>query len=180
MPQFFEIHAIHEEIKRIDRAGPECVAYGVWNAIFSWQFPVVDGYITRPQDKHTLQAGKKGYSDLHTFHYRDHEEKATKFLITQCKRKGLEGRESVWNEGARQLKQYLSATHKTRSAHRRTPVYGIVTVGKYMRVYKYSDKTKDVVYWAPRGVKKGACLNIQKEKDQRKIAKILDHIRDHH
>jgi hypothetical protein len=146
----------------------------------SWQFPVVDGYITRPQDKHTLQAGRKGYSDLHTFHYRDREGKATKFLITQCKRKGLEGRKSVWDEGARQLKEYLSATHKTRSVHRRTPVYGIITVGKLMRVYKYSDVRKDIVDWAPRGVEKGAAFDISDEEHQPKIAKILDHVRDNH
>jgi hypothetical protein len=40
--------------------------------------------------------------------------------------------------------------------------------------------TKDVVDWAPRGVEKGALLHISDEKDQRKIAKILDHIKDHH
>ncbi|KAJ5952108.1 uncharacterized protein N7479_010521 [Penicillium vulpinum] len=180
MSQLFKIHAIEMEAKRIRRAGPECVSYGVWNAILSWQFPVVDGYITRPQDQHTSQSGQKGYSDLHTFHYPDGENKADKFLITQCKRKGLEGRKSVWTEGAEQLRQYLSATHKTHPVKSRKLVYGIVTVGKYMRVYKYSDAQRDVVDWAPHGVKKGAFLDILNKTDQPKITKILDYIRDNH
>lgn len=49
-----------------------------------------------------------------------------------------------------------------------------------MRVYKYSDVKKDVVEWAPRGVQKGAHLNIQDKEDQPKIAKILDHTRNHY
>lgn len=152
-------------MKRINRAGPECVAYGVWNAILSWQFPVVEGYITRPQDKHTSQSGRKGYSDLHTFHYPENGNRATKFLIAQCKRKGLEGRKPVWQEGAAQLRQYLSATHKTRPKGKWTPVYGIITVGRYMRVYKYSDTQKDIVDWAPRGVEKGRYLDLQDDVD---------------
>lgn len=37
------------------------------------------------------------------------------------------------------------------------------TVKKFMPVYKYSDVKKDVVDWAPRDIKKGAYLDIQKK-----------------
>lgn len=90
-------------------------------------------------------------------------------------------RTSVWDEGERQMKQYLSATHKTRAPQRRTLVYGITTVGRHFRAFKYSDKTKHVVHRVPRGVrKKPTPFDIGDEQDRRDIAKILDHIRDNH
>jgi hypothetical protein len=61
----------------------------------------------------------------------------------KCKRTGLETRTSTWDEGVQQLDQYLSATHSTRYVNL-TPVYEIVAVGMYMRVYQYSDATNSV------------------------------------
>ncbi|CAI7677861.1 unnamed protein product [Penicillium manginii] len=128
---YYNLPAIQQEIRRVPRAGPESVLYGVWNTILTWQFPVQEGYVTRPQDRHTSQAGQNGFSDLHTYQYSPGQRRADKFLVVQCKRTGLETRTSVWNEGVQQLNQYLSATHGTRLNP--TPVYGIVAVGVYMR-----------------------------------------------
>ncbi|KAJ5980764.1 hypothetical protein N7481_008062 [Penicillium waksmanii] len=54
------IPALQQEINRVPRAGPECILYGVWNTILTWQFPVQEGYVTRPQDRHTSQTGQRG------------------------------------------------------------------------------------------------------------------------
>lgn len=77
------------------------------------------------------------------------------------------------------MRQHLSGTHKTRARANRTPVYGIVTVGRYVRVYKYSDMDKAIVAWAPHGVRKGVRLDLRDKKYQPKTTKILNHIRDH-
>ncbi|KAJ6076110.1 hypothetical protein N7499_008091 [Penicillium canescens] len=105
---YFDIPAIQREISRVPRAGSESVLYGVWNTILTWQFPVQQGYVTRPQDRHTSQAGQRGFSDLHTFQYPSAQQRTNKFLIVQCKRTGLETGASTWGEGVQQLDQYLS------------------------------------------------------------------------
>ena len=150
----------------------------MWNSILSFQFPICQGYVTRPQDEHTTQSGAKGYSDLHTFHYRGESSTADKFLIVQCKRAGSETRSSVWAEGVSQLNQYLAATHGTRRPLDRSPVYGIIAVGRFMRVYKYDDINRSVLNWSPRGVQAGKEWDL-KEGDLT-VQKILDHILNNH
>lgn len=183
--QYLKIPAIRYEIERIPRAGSECIMYGVWNAILSWQFPVTDGYVTRPQDQHTKQSGEKGFSDLHTFHYRGSSKDAVKFLIVQCKRAGLETRPSVWAEGVNQLIRYLTATHGARRPDDRTPVYGTVAIGLFMRVYRYDDIRQTVSDWTAPGVRHNrspagliAPLHIQSHHDR--IQRMLNYIRDNH
>ncbi|KAJ5440719.1 hypothetical protein N7491_003125 [Penicillium cf. griseofulvum] len=66
------------------------------------------------ENRHTNQSGKKGFANLHTYQYPSGGGRANKFLIVQCKRKGLETRDSAWIEAVGQLSQYLSATHGTR------------------------------------------------------------------
>ncbi|KAJ6012427.1 hypothetical protein N7522_002782 [Penicillium canescens] len=180
MSSYRSIHAIAQELDRIERNDPESIVYGVWNAILSFQFPVSEGYITRPQDEHTAQSGEKGYSDLHTFHYQENSSTADKFLIVQCKRAGYETHASVWAEGVDQLCQYLSSTHGRRRPSDRSPVYGIVAVGKYMRVYKYDDVNESVLNWSPnpRRLKKGNLWHLEENYEQ--VQLILDHIRDNH
>lgn len=126
----------------------------------------------RPQDKHTDQAGEEGFSDLHVFHYRGAATTATKFLIVQCKRKGDEGKPSVWEEAVDQLSRYLSATHGRRRPADRSSVYGMACVGEYMRVYKYDDINEQVLNWAPHGWLTGSCFNIKD--DHVKVQEILD------
>jgi hypothetical protein len=139
---------------------------------------VQEGYVTRPQDRHTSQAGQMGFSDLHTYQYPSAQQRANKFLIVQCKRTGLETRAATWDEGVRQLDQYLSATHRTRHVNR-TPVYGIVAVGMYMRVYEYDDASNsvaDIVH--PRVPSTRIGLHLKN--DRIAIQRILDHIKANH
>lgn len=173
-----DIPAIRQEISRVPRAGPESVLYGVWNTILTWQFPVQQGYVTRPQDRHTSQAGQKGFSDLHTYQYPSAQQRANKFLIVQCKRTGLETRTSTWGEGVQQLDQYLSATHRTRHVNP-TPVYGMVAVGMYMRVYQYHDATYSVGNIIDPRVPSTA-IPLHLENDCIAIQQILDHIKANH
>ena len=161
--------------------------YGVWSAILNAQFTGSSGYITQPQDRHSSQPGRAGFSDLHTFQYRDDYSPAAKFLITQCKRPGLEGRNVTWAEGVNQLIRYLSATHGTRPQGQRTPVYGIVAIGYYMRVYKYDDVHQDVDDWAPPGLVPGLARSINyrtrytsERTHKQEIQQILDYILAHH
>jgi hypothetical protein len=173
------LHAVVEEIKRIKNKEPESILYGVWNSILNFQFPVQEGYITRPQDEHTSQSGEKGYSDLHTFHYSGESSTADKFLIVQCKRAGFETRSSVWIEGVGQLNRYLAATHGTRRVSDRSPVYGIVAIGKSMRVYKYDDDSQSVDDWSPGAtVEAGEVLDLVEH--EKKIQRVLNHIRRYH
>lgn len=166
-------------MKRVPRAGPECILYGVWNTILTWQFPVQEGYVTRPQDRHTSQSGQKGFSDLHTYQYPPGQTKANKFLIVQCKRKGLESQPTTWDEAVQQLNQYLSATHGTRRVANPPPVYGIVAVGMYMRVYEYLDAARSVDDLRAPGVPSSANpLHLKKNRDA--IQKILNHIKTNH
>ncbi|KAJ6025963.1 uncharacterized protein N7446_013126 [Penicillium canescens] len=175
---YFDIPAIQRETSRVPRAGSESVLYGVWNTILTWQFPVQQGYVTRPQDRHTSQAGQRGFSDLHTFQYPSAQQRANKFLIVQCKRTGLETRASTWGEGVQQLDQYLSATHRTRHVNR-TPVYGIIAVGMYMRVYLYDDATNSVRDIGDPTVPSTAG-RLHLKNDRIAIQQILDHIKANH
>jgi hypothetical protein len=177
--KYLSIDAIAQEINRIQKRDPESTLYGVWNAILSFQFPVSEGYITRPQDEHTAQSGEKGYSDLHTFHYQKNSSTADKFLIVQCKRAAYETHSSVWAEGVDQLRRYLSSTHGRRRPSHRSPVYGIVAVGKHMRVYRYDDVSQSVLDWSPsRRLERGKHRNLKKDSEE--IQLILNHIRDNH
>jgi hypothetical protein len=160
------LHAVVEEIKRIKNKEPESILYGVWNSILNFQFPVQEGYITRPQDEHT-------------FHYSGESSTADKFLIVQCKRAGFETRSSVWIEGVGQLNRYLAATHGTRRVSDRSPVYGIVAIGKSMRVYKYDDDSQSVDDWSPGAtVEAGEVLDLVEH--EKKIQRVLNHIRRYH
>ncbi|KAJ5835663.1 hypothetical protein N7447_001689 [Penicillium robsamsonii] len=129
MSSYRSIHAIAQELDRIERNDPESILYGVWNAILSFQFPT---------------------------------------------------HASVWAEGVDQLCQYLSSTHGRRRPSDRSPVYGIVAVGKYMRVYKYDDVNESVLNWSPnpRRLKKGNLWHLEENYEQ--VQLILDHIRDNH
>ena len=152
--------------------------YGVWNTILCRQFPHDNGYITRPQDRHTNQRGEHGFSDFHTFQ-RFPDNSVSKFLIVQCKRGGLEDSVRAWNQGIQQLNRYLGAIHGTRQPHERTPAYGILAVGQMMRVYQYDDVSRTV---RPTriigGGAPGAKLHL--ENNPETIQTILNHIRDHH
>jgi len=145
---------------------------------------MVDGYVTRPQDRHSSQSGERGFSDLHTNQYRDGERRASKFLIVQCKRAGLESRPGVWKEGVAQLNRYLAATHRTRSQDSRTPVYGIIAIGKFLRVYEYYDDFREVRDWQSHA---DGSMNFSQVEDPLSlldhseiVQKILDEIRDDH
>ncbi|KAJ5595356.1 uncharacterized protein N7459_001564 [Penicillium hispanicum] len=178
MSTYMQNHAIVQELSRIRRNDPECTIYGLWNSILALQFPIVQGYVTRPQDEHTLLTGEKGFSDLHVFHYRGAATSANKFLIVQCKRYDYEGWPTVWTEGVDQLNDYLSATHRRRGPARRTPVYGIVAIGRRMRVYKYSDQLRSVQNWAPSGLQPGKPWHLKDDASQ--VQQILDHILNNH
>ncbi|KAJ5212362.1 uncharacterized protein N7498_004008 [Penicillium cinerascens] len=178
IPTYRRIHAIEQEMKRVRKGDHESTIYGVWNSILSLQFPITQGYVTRPQDRHTSQAGEQGFSDLHVFHYPSTATTATKFLIVQCKRKGDEGKGSVWIEAINQLDRYLSATHGRRPPAARSPVYGIACVGLTMRVYKYDDINQRVLDWAPFGWLRGSDYSLKKNHD--KVQQILDFILNNH
>ncbi|KAJ5206134.1 hypothetical protein N7491_003247 [Penicillium cf. griseofulvum] len=145
--------------------------------ILAWQFPVEQGYITRPQDRHSSQSGRKGFSDLHTYQYPSGGGRANKFLIVQCKRKGLETRDSVWLDAVGQLNQYLSASHGSRHTNP-TPVYGIVAIGMYMRAYKYNDMTRTVDDFSLPGQSSDQPFDIKK--DRAVVQRILDIIKEDH
>ncbi|KAJ5095751.1 hypothetical protein NUU61_005107 [Penicillium alfredii] len=182
MTTYLSNHAIKQEMEliRLRPGDPESTQYGLWNAILGLQFPVSQGFITRPQDRHSSQAGAYGFSDLHTYHYRGTATHATKFLIVQCKRPSASTQSSVWRQAVDQLDEYLSNTHGTRRPANRTPVYGIVAIGLKLRVYKYDDVNQGVLNWAPRGsgVKGGTMLNL--DKDATKVQWILNHIYHNH
>ncbi|KAJ5832041.1 hypothetical protein N7474_000352 [Penicillium riverlandense] len=178
MTNYTNYHAISREIARIRPGDPESTLYGVWNAILGLQFPIAQGYITRPQDRHTAQSGQYGFSDLHTFQYRGNAANASKFLIVQCKRAGSESQDSVWRDAVDQLDQYLCDTHGRRRPADRTPVYGIAAVGLKMRVYRYDDVNQCVLNWAPRGLPQGAQWDLESEAG--KVQRILDHILNNH
>ncbi|KAJ5246765.1 hypothetical protein N7468_001748 [Penicillium chermesinum] len=181
---YLSLAAVQAEINRIPRERYECVLYGVWNTILTWQFRVENGYVTRPQDRHSRQRGRAGYSDLHTYQYPAVGRRASKFLIVQCKKHGHEGEASTWTQGRNQLRQYLSNTHGRRRWGTRTPVYGILSVGHLVRFYKYVDVGEDIrdlniqsILRSTR-IRNGDSLHIQT--DCRQIQRILNHIRSHH
>jgi hypothetical protein len=158
--------------------------YGIWDAILNWQFPVTDGYITRPQDLHKKFGGKKGFSDFHTFQY-DAAGQQKFFLITQCKAVEGESRQSTWKEASDQLISYLNMQHKKRPEG---TVYGIVAIGKRVRFYQYNFVKKNIDPWRPGS--KGLPPLPRIGEDRRdfyllvdevdRVQQALDWIRDHH
>ncbi|QKX60447.1 uncharacterized protein TRUGW13939_07592 [Talaromyces rugulosus] len=147
---YLNVPAIRAELDGIKKGTSEGHVAGVWNAILSWMFPVTDGYVTRPQDIHRYFGGAKGFSDLHTFQY-DAAGRRRFFLIVQCKPYSSEGSTADWQEAANQLRDYLSAIHKTRPAGRRTRVYGIAALGRRVRFFEYNDLTRNANGWRPSG-----------------------------
>ncbi|KAJ5522138.1 hypothetical protein N7527_006253 [Penicillium freii] len=176
MVTYLSNHAVSQEIASIRPGDPEFTTF---------QFPISDGYITRPQDCHTSQGGQRGFSDLHVFQYVGNAPKATKFLIAQCKRAGYETRDAVWDDAVQQLSEYLSNTHGRRRPAERIPVYGIVAVGRYMRAYRYDNINQCVLNWAPSGMR-GPRDQLQNhgpwhlKNDAGNVQLILNHILNNH
>jgi hypothetical protein len=140
--------AIEDLITGPVKKKPEGDVNGVWNGILNWVFDPVEGYATTPQDQHTGFGGKKGFSDFHTKQrFVDGSHRC--FLITQCKRIGKQHDEYTWEEGANQLQDYLYKEHGTRARNQRTPVYGILAVGRRVRFFKYHDLTGSIEDWRP-------------------------------
>ncbi|KAJ5954983.1 hypothetical protein N7501_009262 [Penicillium viridicatum] len=132
---YYDFDAIRREIRRIrlPRAGGESVMYGVWNSILTWQFDIRDGYVTCPQDHHSLQAGTHGFSDFEVHRYVGNTRK--RFLVVQCKRPGGEFSGYTWNQAVIQLQGYLASIH--REPQSSPVVHGIVAIGKWLRLYEY-------------------------------------------
>lgn len=127
-----------------------------------------------------MQAGRQGYSDLHTYQYLPNRANAKKFLIVQCKRVGHENRELVWGQAINQLNRYLSSTHGIRPLGSRTPVYGIVAIGKLLRVYKYQDIHQQVSEWYPSGIPFRPDMGYNIQVHERVVQRILNFIRRNH
>lgn len=101
------------------------------------------GYANRPQYRNG-----QDYTDFTTVHWRRHgsdQHKAVPFLVTQCKRREFEYRNSGWAEGEAQLERYLRGL---RPRNRRGRLYGIVAVGRLVRFYKWNDNIDDIEAWS--------------------------------
>lgn len=107
--------------------------YGVWNSILTWQFGIPNGYVTCPQDHHSLQAGSRGFSDFEVHRYVGNTRK--RFLVVQCKKPGGEFGGYTWNRARVQLERYLASIH--RDPQSRPVVHGIVAIGQWLRFYEY-------------------------------------------
>ncbi|RJE24731.1 hypothetical protein PHISCL_02940 [Aspergillus sclerotialis] len=178
MAQYIHLDAIKQEIDNITTDDSESVVDGLWISILTWEFPIEQGYVTRPQARHGTQPGKRGWSDLHTYQYTHGTGSPRKFLIVQCKRPSRERQRGAWRDGRNQLEIYFRATYGGRQGEQ-TPAYGILAIGRLMKAYKNNDNTNRIRRWAPPGVKtcpKGHHISG----NARKIKQILDHIRRDH
>lgn len=142
-----DIPAIAAEALSLNARSSEGDVNGVWNSILNWVFDLMSGYITRPQAMHTLYGGTHGYSDFHTFQHVHGQRKY--FLITQCKSSTGEGSDAAWDNGSSQLQWYLEIQHGTRPVGQRTPVYGILAIGRRVRFYRYNDTRREIVGFRP-------------------------------
>lgn len=52
-------------------------------------------------------------------------------------------------DGAVQLQMYLGMKHGTRPTAQRTPVYGILAVGRSVRFFRYHVATQTIRPWRP-------------------------------
>lgn len=95
----------------------------------------------------SLYSGQRGFSDFHTFEWQPRRRKY--FLITQCKKYDDQFSGRTWDDGEAQLAGYLSSQHRTRSPALRSPVYGILAIGKRVRFYRYDDNTRGIIQFQP-------------------------------
>ncbi|KAF3019037.1 hypothetical protein E8E15_000358 [Penicillium rubens] len=132
---YYDFDAIQREINRISRpsAEGESVMYGVWNSILTWQFDIRNGYVTCPQDRHSLQSGSRGFSDFEVHQYVGNTRK--RFLVVQCKKPGGEFGGYTWNRARVQLERYLESIHSDPQSS--PTVHGIVAIGQWVRFYEY-------------------------------------------
>lgn len=154
----------------------ESMQYGLWNGVLQWHFSIFDHYLTKPQDRYSLQRDRSGWCHLHTSHKSPSAPKAKKFLIVKCKkaRRQRDGRD--WRNGEAQLKAYMRAARRGRR-HRPRAAYGFLAIGCHLQVYKYNGITKSIYQWAPRGMRpRRFDLRI----DYRAVQCILNYIRRHH
>lgn len=144
--QYLNIASIAREIRDIRHSTTtEGHINGIWNAILNWVFDPNNGYVTRPQEMHTAHGGQKGFSDFHTFEHVAGNRRF--FLVTQCK--SPEWGDAIWESGREQLDRYLSMQHGNRPTNARTPVYGILAVGRWARFFRYHDPSQSCEDWRP-------------------------------
>lgn len=115
--------------------------------ILNWAFNPINRYITRPQAMQKKYGDERVFGDFHTFELQ--QDRRIYFLITQCKATKGEGEGELWRNGSERLRAYLENQHGNRPVAQRTPVYGILAVGRRVRFFRYNDANQAIDGWRP-------------------------------
>lgn len=173
--QYYEVSGIADDIRDLRRHSSEGEVAGIWVSILGLQFPPIDSFATRPEEKNDL-----GFSDLAVYHRMQGPgggpRKHRIVLVVQCKSADHETRHFVWSEGVIQLGGYIFAKVGQRRDAEQTIVYGAIAVGRYVKFLKYDYDQADVTHWLPGRQAEPYMIG----KDCRQIRAILDEILQGH
>lgn len=163
--QYYEVSGIADDIRDLRRYSSEGEVAGIWVSILGLQFPPIDSFASRPEEKNNL-----GFSDLAVYHRMQGPgggpRKHRIVLVVQW-----------WSKGVRQLGGYIFAKVGQRRDAEQTIVYGAIAVGRYVKFLKYDYDQAGVTHWLPG--RQAAPYMIGK--DCRQIQAILDeNLQGHH
>ena len=173
--QYYEVGGIADDIRDLTRHSSEGEVAGIWVSILGLQFPPMDRFAIRPEEKNDL-----GFSDLAVYHRMQGPgggpRKHRIVLVVQCKSAEHETRHSMWSTGVGQLGGYIIAKIGQRRGVEQTTVYGAIAIGRYVKFLKYDYDQARVTHWLPG--RQAAPYMIGK--NCREIQPILDEILQGH
>jgi hypothetical protein len=160
------------EIQDVTANSRASVVAGIWNGILNCTgFTSSEGYINRP-----------GYPRNSTYiywsvvQYLPGPQDARPFFTVQCKPACHETSNEVWSTGARELGGHLYNAVGQRQGPDRTPAYGALAVGRYVKFFRYDYDEGTVMGWYAHA--SGGPYHVAR--DCLLVQNALDEIRNNH
>ncbi|KAJ5668958.1 hypothetical protein N7462_010028 [Penicillium macrosclerotiorum] len=141
MPRpYLTVDTIRHEIEEINpqRYGSlDTVTSGVWSGILALQFPIVQGYLSRPQ-QHQWVSEQGFWTDILVQHTVDNRPRV--FFVVMIRTgwsPSLEVTPGQLEDWTRHLSEYLDMTYGLRWRPNLARVYGAMVVGRGVRFFTY-------------------------------------------
>jgi hypothetical protein len=140
------IKHINHKQGRVPTGFASTYASRLWRNILSWQFSTERLY----SNKHSTR-DVAGYLTYVTSRYRTQVE--IPFLMVVFKEGSNRDYTSEWDAGKKQLRAKLltASFQKFMKEGLLTRMYGIVAIGKFLKIFTYSHVNEDIKYWHPEG-----------------------------
>ncbi|KAK2761329.1 hypothetical protein FQN54_001851 [Arachnomyces sp. PD_36] len=141
--------------------------------ILSWMFPADSGYWTRSEKFKEMNAITHEIFEFCTYEGSGDDRRV--FLVTHCHHAVAEY--ESWNHARDILGARLGSQFGSRPEGQRTPLYGIVAMGRRVIFLRYDDESQDVELWRP---VPGGLLSMDMLNNAGEVQEVLNYILAEH